>query len=89
MRQKARAGEDMESTKQLTCEEALRRLTAYLDKALAGEDLEALEEHIGACLDCCDRLEFSRKLDRVVKERSGDEPLPEGIEQRIRRALAG
>ena len=89
MRETAGAGEDMENAKRMNCEEALRRLTAYLDKALAGEDLEALEMHIDACLDCCDRLEFSRKLDRVVKERSGDEPLPEGIEQRIRRALAG
>jgi anti-sigma factor (TIGR02949 family) len=73
----------------MNCEEALRRLTAYLDQALSGRDLEALEAHIDACLDCCDRLEFSRKLDQVVKKRMGEEALPEGIEQRIRRALAG
>jgi anti-sigma factor (TIGR02949 family) len=79
----------MAGTQRLSCAEALSRLTAYLDAALSGQDLEALEEHINACLDCCDRLEFSRKLDQAVRARLGDEPLPEGIEQRIRRALGG
>ncbi len=79
----------MEYSKRMTCEEAVRRLTAYLDRGLADEELEALEVHIDACLDCCDRFEFGRKLDKVFKERSGGEPLPEAIEERIRRALAG
>jgi len=77
----------MDRTEELTCEEALRRLTAYLDDALSGHDLEALEIHVDACLDCCEKLEFARKLDQIVKARLGDETLPEGIEQRIRRSL--
>ena len=89
MRQAARVGEDMDRPDRITCDEALRRLTAYLDEALSGNDLEVLEAHIDACLDCCDKLEFSRKLDQVVKARLGDEGLPEGLEERIRRALAG
>ena len=87
MRQEARPGEDMETTKRLSCAEAARQFFAYLDRALSGEQLESLEIHLRACLDCCDKLEFSRKLDRVMKERLGDAPLPEGIEERIRRAL--
>jgi len=73
----------------LSCEEAVRQFFAYLDRALAGESLEALESHLEACLDCCDRLQFSRKLDSFVKDRLGDTPLPDGIEQRIRRAIGG
>jgi anti-sigma factor (TIGR02949 family) len=79
----------MDKPNRLSCAEAMERFASYLDGALAGDHLEALEAHIDACLDCCDRLEFGRKLDRAVKERLGDAPLPEGIEQRIRRALAG
>lgn len=89
MRQAARPGEDMERSKRLSCDEAVRRFFAYLDRALSGKQIEELEAHLQACLDCCDRLDFSRKLDRAVKERLGDEPLPEGIEARIRRALRG
>jgi anti-sigma factor (TIGR02949 family) len=77
----------MEGMKRLSCEEAIRKFFAYLDRALAGEQMEALEEHLEQCLDCCDRLQFSRKLDGFVKDRMGEAPLPEGIEERIRQAL--
>ena len=89
MRQAARAGEDMDTPKRLSCDEAVRQLFAYLDRALSGKRLEELEAHLQACLDCCGRLDFSRKLDRSVKERLGDAPLPEGIEERIRRTVRG
>jgi mycothiol system anti-sigma-R factor len=74
-------------TVRLTCEEAARQFFAYLDRALAGDSLQALEKHLEDCLDCCDRLQFSRRLDAFVKERLGDEPLPEGLEARLRQGL--
>jgi mycothiol system anti-sigma-R factor len=77
----------MGTTRRLTCDDAVRQFFAYLDRALAGEPLEALEAHLEACLDCCEKLEFSRKLDNVVKRHLGDEPLPDGIEERIRRRI--
>jgi len=77
----------MENQK-LSCEQAVRQFFAYLDRALKGESLEALEAHLAACRDCCDKLGFSRKLDAAVKDRLAGGPLPEGIEERIRRALA-
>ena len=77
----------MEKAERLTCSEAARQFFAYLDGALAGGPLEAVEEHLQACLDCCQKLEFSRTLDGFVKSRLGDEPLPEGIEERIRRRI--
>jgi anti-sigma factor (TIGR02949 family) len=78
----------MESQK-LSCEQAVQQFFAYLDRALKGEPLEDLEAHIEACLDCCDKLEFSRKLDAIVKSHLGDPAFPVGIEARIRRALGG
>jgi anti-sigma factor (TIGR02949 family) len=77
----------MEKTERLNCSDAVRQFFAYLDGALAGGPLEALEEHLEACLDCCQKLDFSRKLDTFVKNRLGEEPLPEGIEERIRRRI--
>lgn len=71
----------------LTCAEAVTRFFAYLDRALAGEALEDLEAHLEACLDCCDKLAFSRQLDAFVKDRLPDSPVPPGLEARVRRAL--
>ena len=34
-----RAGENMDVTNRMTCEEAIRQFFAYLDRALAGEAL--------------------------------------------------
>ncbi len=79
----------MEQKKPLSCAEAVREFFAYLDRALEGEALESLEAHLQACLDCCDRLSFSRSFDDFVKTRVGDAPLPEGMEKRIRRAIGG
>jgi len=79
----------MEDTRRtLSCDEASRDFFAYLDRALSGEPMEAFEAHLEACLDCCERLEFSRTVDTFVKSRLGDAPLPEGIAARIRRLVA-
>ena len=72
----------------MSCEQAMRQFYAYLDRALSGERLAELNDHLKACLDCCDKLQFSRQLDNFVKSRLGDEPIPEGIEARIRKELA-
>lgn len=76
------------ATRTVNCEQAARLFFAYLDRALEGEDLASLEAHLGDCVHCCGRLEFSRKFDDFVRASLGDEPLPAGIEERIRRALA-
>jgi anti-sigma factor (TIGR02949 family) len=72
----------------ISCADAQRRFFEYLDRALGGEDAEALEAHLEACLECCDRLQFSRRLDSFVRSRLGEATLPLGLEERVHRALA-
>jgi mycothiol system anti-sigma-R factor len=74
-------------TDRIRCEEAVRQFFAYLDRALEGEPLTTIEKHLEECLDCCDRLEFSRRVDAFVKTRLGDAPMPEGLEARLRQGL--
>lgn len=73
----------------LTCEEAVRALFAYLDRALSGEPLDALEAHLRDCFDCCERRRFSQQLDGFVKARLGGGVVPAGVEGRLRARLAG
>ena len=74
----------------LNCEQAMRQFYAYLDRALSGESLEALEEHLSACLDCSDRVQFSRRVEELMHARLGEAQalLPAGLEDRIKRGLA-
>lgn len=72
----------------LTCEQAMQRLFAYLDRALAGEALDEIEAHLQECLDCCGRLEVSRQLDAFVKSRLPDSPVPVDLRTRVLRSLA-
>lgn len=74
--------------KRVSCEEAVRKFFAYLDRALSGEEVELLEAHLQDCLDCCDRLQFNRQVDGVVKARLADGGVPAGVEERLRRRLA-
>lgn len=79
----------MESTKRLTCEQAVQQFFAYLDRALSGEPLEALETHLETCLDCCAKLGFSRQLDAFIKTRLPEAALPPDLEAKVRQALRG
>jgi len=72
----------------MTCEQAVRQFFTYLDRALAGEELQDLEAHLDACLACCDRLAFNRQLDVFMRARLPDATLPAELEARVRRALA-
>ena len=71
----------------LTCEQAVTQFFAYLDRALSGEEFADLEAHLVICLDCCDKLSFSRELDAFVKRHLLDNPVPAALEARVRRAL--
>lgn len=71
----------------LTCEEAMRQLFAYLDRALSGDTNDEMEAHLEECFSCCDRLAFSRQLDSFVKGRLADIDAPADLEERLRRRL--
>lgn len=72
---------------EMTCEQAMRQFFSYLDRALSGESLEDMETHLEECLDCCDKLAFSRQLDVFIKARLPEAEPPPALEQRIRERL--
>jgi len=75
-------------TQRMTCNDAMRQFFAYLDRALSGEALEGMEAHLDECLNCCDKLAFSRQLDGFVKERLGSAEPPPDLADRLRQRLA-
>jgi anti-sigma factor (TIGR02949 family) len=68
----------------MTCEEALRRLAAFLDRELDGPEHETLERHLDVCRSCFSRAEFERRLKSEIG-RLGREEISPAFDRRIRR----
>lgn len=66
----------------MTCEQALRQLASHLDRELAEQEAEHVEQHLHRCKSCYSRAEFERKLKQQLAElRSAT--VSEGLAQRI------
>ncbi|MBI4730334.1 MAG: mycothiol system anti-sigma-R factor [Acidobacteria bacterium] len=70
------------------CRAALKRLYAYLDGEVAGEDCSEIEAHLARCRPCLDEADFERELKRVIRRKCG-ETLPDGLADRVRARLRG
>lgn len=71
----------------LGCEEALRRLAAYLDDELDTGAAAEVERHLERCRSCFSRAEFERRLKDRIREDLGVTAVPDVFEERIRSLL--
>jgi mycothiol system anti-sigma-R factor len=71
----------------ITCAEAVKQLWAYLDRALAAEERQRVEEHLAFCRTCCGEVEFAEELQRFLGSQRQDE-IPKEIRSRLEAMLA-
>lgn len=71
----------------LGCEEALRRLAAYLDDELDEHQRAEVDRHLERCRSCFSRAEFERRLKNRIRQDLGATDVPEVFERRIRSLL--
>jgi len=69
------------------CEEALRRLAAYLDHELVPAEAGEVEAHLKRCRSCFSRAEFERRLKERIRRDLQVRTVPEAAEARIRALL--
>lgn len=70
----------------LTCEEVLEQLFAYLDEELDDQRLAAIDQHLQRCRDCFTRAEFEKRLRARLRE-IGTVPAPKRLRQRVKEVL--
>lgn len=70
----------------LTCEEVLEQLFAYLDEELDDDRLAAMDRHLARCRDCFTRAEFEKRL-RARIQKTGTAPAPDRLRQRLKKVL--
>lgn len=72
--------------RELTCEEVMAQLFAYLDREVDMPYDEAIERHLHRCRDCFSRVEFERRL-RAKVEASATVKAPHRLHSRIEALL--
>ena len=78
----------MRLDRELACRDIVELVTAYLEHALAPEDLERFEEHLVFCDGCGTYLEQMRETISATG-RLGRVSLPAELEQRLLEAFRG
>jgi predicted anti-sigma-YlaC factor YlaD len=62
---------------EMTCQELVELVTAYLDNALSSEDLQRFEEHLATCRGCRVYIEQMRQTIRLTGTIAEDEVPPD------------
>lgn len=70
----------------VTCEEVLKHLVAYLDREMDAHAAAEIERHLEECRACFSRAEFERRL-KAQLGAAGDGSAPERLRTRIRKLV--
>lgn len=70
----------------MDCEHVHIQVFRYVDGELTRWKRVRVERHLRRCTDCHDGVEFERRI-KIVLRRSCEVEVPEGLADRIRRAL--
>lgn len=73
----------------INCREAVRRMWAYLERALEQPQASELDAHLETCKRCCGELEFARQLRQLVAESERVEAMPPDLRARLELVLRG
>lgn len=82
----------MNDPQKIDCEEAVRRLAAFLDHELDADESAEVKRHLDTCRSCFSRAEFERRLRERIREDLQDGEVPSDFEERMRgliRSLPG
>ena len=71
---------------EMTCEEVLEQIFAFLDGELEPDFSARIEHHLQQCRCCFPRAEFERRLRERIRA-TGTVAAPERLRERVRAAL--
>lgn len=65
------------------CEETLRELEIFLDGELEGSARDAIQAHLGGCMDCLQAFDFHAELRTVISAKCQNDEIPPGLMSKI------
>jgi anti-sigma factor (TIGR02949 family) len=73
----------MPGADRLSCDEVLRRLDDYVDRALTEGDILRVEHHLADCLACAAATRFESMLIKGIRARLRRLAVPPGLRQAV------
>jgi|SRR6185437_7284092 anti-sigma factor (TIGR02949 family) len=70
-----------------SCDQVLRRLDDYVDRALTEQDVRRVEDHLAECLACAAAVRFERGLIDGIRHRLQRIAVPDGLRLAIHTRL--
>ena len=70
------------------CQEAVKRLTEFLDHELRPEEEEQVQHHLSECRGCFAKFHFEETLLRTIRERAEAIRAPGGLREKILNLVA-
>jgi mycothiol system anti-sigma-R factor len=67
----------------MDCKEVSAALFLFFDNEMAEEMLTPFRDHVGTCCDCSKRVDYTRKLLLIVRERTVRCCAPDRLRHRI------
>ena len=67
----------------LTCEEAVQRLHAFMDRELDVNEVAEVRSHVKNCAECHSKFRFEISFHRLVRAQAGGERAPTDLRNRI------
>jgi anti-sigma factor (TIGR02949 family) len=67
----------------MDCEQALQRLSRYLDIEIDVLSYGAIAQHLAECRECFSLAEFERRLRDIVRRACASEPIPPALHRRL------
>lgn len=77
----------MSASSRYTCDEVLRRLDDYVDRALAPHEIRRVEQHLGDCVACAEATRFEASLIAGIGARLRRMSVPSGLREVIHARL--
>lgn len=73
----------MPGRRRFSCDEVLRRLDDFVDRALGSEEIRRVEEHLAECVACAEAARFESSLIAEIRARLRRIAVPAGLRESI------
>jgi anti-sigma factor (TIGR02949 family) len=74
-------------TKKFKCSDIEKSVQAYLDDKLSMKEKLLFEDHLSYCLPCDKKIEFEKKLKKIIKHRSSEKSYPKKLVVELKKII--